>query len=221
VSAGWEAELTVAADILFPYWLLLRCFDRFGSESPHTRIELIESVLAGTTDAVVSGRANLAISARIPPGYVGDPLVRLRAIPVAHPDHPLHTLGRPVTLRDLRAHRQLIVRESDHLRATKPTLEAAQRWTVSHMSTSIIAAVQGFGYGWYPEEKIRPELAAGTLKPLPMREGGERFAEMYLVYADRENAGPGTLRLAEIIRELTSSECARKQARLPRSAALR
>ena len=221
VSAGWEAELTVAADILFPYWLLLRCFDRFGSESPHTRIELIESVLAGTTDAVVGGRANLAISARIPPGYVGDPLVRLRAIPVAHPDHPLHKLGRPVTLRDLRAHRQLIVRESDALRATKPTLEAAQRWTVSHMSTSIVAAVQGFGYGWYPEEKIRPELAAGTLKPLTMREGGERFAEMYLVYADRENAGPGTLRLAEIIRELTSSECARRQARLPRPAALR
>jgi hypothetical protein len=31
------------------------------------------------------------------------------------------------------------------------------------MSTSIVAAVQGFGYGWYPEEKIRPELAAGTL----------------------------------------------------------
>jgi DNA-binding transcriptional LysR family regulator len=221
VSAGWEAELTVAADILFPYWLLLRCFDRFATESPHTRIELIESVLAGTTDAVTSGRANLAISARIPPGLVGDPLVRLRAIPVAHPEHPLHKLGRPVALRDLRAHRQLIVRESDALRATKPTLEAAQRWTVSHMSTSIVAAVQGFGYGWYPEEKIRPELAAGTLKPLRMREGGERFAEMYLVYADRENAGPGTLRLAEIIREGTSGECARRDARLPRSAALR
>src|SRR5690242_960159 len=201
VSAGWEAELTVAADILFPYWLLLRCFDRFGTESPHTRIELIESVLAGTTDAVTSGRANLAISARIPPGLVGDPLVRLRAIPVAHPEHPLHKLGRPVALRDLRAHRQLIVRESDALRATKPTLEAAQRWTVSHMSTSIVAA--------------------GTLKPLRMREGGERFVEMYLVYADRENAGPGTLRLAEIIREGTSGECARRDARLPRSAALR
>ena len=221
VSAGWEAELSVAADILFPYWLLLRCFDRFGVESPHTRIELIESVLAGTTEAVTSGRANLAISSRIPPGYVADPLVRLRAIPVAHPEHPLHKLGRPVTLRDLRAHRQLIVRESDALRATKPTLEAVQRWTVSHMSTSIVAAVQGFGYGWYPEEKIRPELAAGTLKPLRMREGGERFAEMYLVYADRENAGPGTLRLAEIIREVTSGECARRNARLPRSAALR
>ncbi|HEX6792782.1 MAG TPA: LysR family transcriptional regulator [Casimicrobiaceae bacterium] len=213
VSAGWEAEITVAADTLFPYWLLLQCFDRFGNESPHTRIELIESVLAGTTEALTDGRADLAIASRIPPGYVADPLVRLRAIPVAHPDHPLHRLGRSVTLRDLRAHRQLIVRESDALRASKATLEASQRWTVTNMSTSIVAAVQGFGYGWYPEEKIRPELFAGTLKPLPMREGGERFAELYLIFADRENAGPGTVRLAEIIREHTAGECAQKQKR--------
>ena len=51
------------------------------------------------------------------------------------------------------------------------------------------------------------ELAAGTLKPLPMREGGVRFAQLYLVYADRENAGPGTVRLAEILVELARAEC--------------
>ena len=213
VSAGWEAEITIAADILFPYWLLMRCFDAFGSESPHTRIELIESVLAGTTEALTSGRADLAIAGVVPAGYVANPLVRLRAIPAAHPGHPLHALGRPLTLKDLRRHRQLIVRESDTLRATKTSLEASQRWTVSHMSTSIVAAAQGFGYGWYPEEKIRPELAAGTLKQLPMRDGGERFHELYLIYADRDDAGPGTRRLAEIIRERTAGECARAKAR--------
>jgi DNA-binding transcriptional LysR family regulator len=220
VSAGWEAQITVAADIVFPYWLLLQCFDRFGAESPHTRIELVESVLAGTTEAITGGRADLAIAGRIPSGYVADPLARLRTIPAASPRHPLHQLGRPLTPRDLRAHRQLIVRESDTMRATKPSLEAAQRWTVSSMSTSIIAAVQGFGYGWFPEEKIRPELTAGTLKPLPMREGGERFIELYLVFADRENAGPGTLRLAEIIRVHTAGACDREQEgskRLPSS----
>lgn len=209
VSAGWEAEITIAADIVFPYWLLLQGFNRFGKESPHTRIELIESVLAGTTAALADGRADLAISGLIPQGLVADPLVRLRMIPAAHPEHPLHQLGRRLTQRDLRAHRQLVVRESDALRASKPTLEASQRWTLGHMSTSIIAAVQGFGYGWYSEEKIRPELEAGTLKALPLREGGERFIELYLVFADRENAGPGTLRLAEIIREHTAGECVR------------
>jgi DNA-binding transcriptional LysR family regulator len=215
VSAGWEPELTVAADILFPYWLLLQCFDRFARESPHTRIELIESVLAGTTEALREGRANLAIAGDVPQGHVADPLVRLRTIPAASPKHPLHQLGRPVTPRDLRAHRQLIVRESDSLRATKATLEATQRWTVSNMSTSIIAAVQGFGYGRYPEDKIRPELTAGTLKELPMSEGGERFVQLYLIYADRENAGPGTLRLAAIIREHTSRACIRADAGKP------
>jgi DNA-binding transcriptional LysR family regulator len=208
VSAGWEAQITVAADIVFPYWLLLQCFDRFGQESAHTRIELIESVLAGTTEALTSGRADLALSPWIPQGYVGDSLVRLRMIPAASPRHPLFGLDRPLTQRDLRAHRQLVVRESDALRATKPVLEAPQRWTLGHMSTSIVAAVQGFGYGWYAEDKIRPELEAGTLKRLPMREGGERFGELYLVFADRENAGPGTLRLAAIIREHTRGACA-------------
>lgn len=201
VSAGWEAEITIAADIAFPYRVVLECFDRFGRESPHTRIELVESVLAGTAEAVLTKRADLAIGSPLPRGLAFDALTRLRFFPAAHPDHPLHRLGRPLTLRDLRAHRQLVTRESDTKRATKTTVEASQRWTVGHMSTSIIAATMGYGWGWYPEERLRLELAAGTLKRLPLLEGGERVAEFYLVYADRENAGPGVLRLAEIIRE--------------------
>lgn len=31
---------------------------------------------------------------------------------VAHPEHPLHRLGRPLNENDLRQHRQLVVRES-------------------------------------------------------------------------------------------------------------
>ena len=66
-----------------------------------------------------------------------------------------------------------------------------QRWTVSNMSTSIIAVRSGYGYAFLPEDKIRDELAAGTLKPVPVRDGGERFAQLYLVFADRDAAGPG------------------------------
>ena len=80
------------------------------------------------------------------------------------------------------------------------------------MSTSIIAARSGYGYAWLPEYKIRDELAAGTLKPLPLREGAERFVELYLVFADRDAAGPGTLRLAEIIRQKAAEECSRPNA---------
>ena len=207
LSAGWEAEIRVVMEIVFPTWLMLRCLDRFGAESPHTRIELVESVRGGTGEALLQGQAELAIAASVPAGFSGEPLMRMRFIPAAHPDHPLHHMGRKLTMQDLRAHRQLVVRETGVARAGRTTVEAAQRWTVSSMSTSIIAARAGYGYAWFPEDKIRDELTAGQLKPLPLREVGDRYAELYLVFADRDAAGPGTLRLAEIIAERVKSEC--------------
>jgi DNA-binding transcriptional LysR family regulator len=207
-SAGWESEIRIAAEIVFPAWLLLRCFDQLNAESAHTRIEYYETVIAGTNEMLVSGRVDLAITAIIPQGFAGTPLMPLRMMLVAHPGHPLHQLGRPLTMRDLRAHRQLVVRETGELRPTKTSVEATQRWTVSHTSTAIFAASMGFGYGWFPEERIRGELQRGALKPLPLREGTERLGQLYLVYADRDNAGPGTLRLAEIIQERVQEECA-------------
>jgi len=207
VSAGWEAELRIAMEHIFPTRVMFRALDLFSLESPHTQIELVESVLGGTTEALTRAEVDLAVTPIVPPGFSGAPLMRMRFLPVAHPDHPLHRLGRPVTQDDLRAHRQLIVRESGSTRATRLHLEAAQRWTVSHMTTSIQAARQGCGYALLPEEKIREELGNRTLVPLPMQEGGERYAELYLVYADRDAAGPGVLRLGEIIRETVSQTC--------------
>jgi len=207
LSAGWEPEIALAAEIVFPRWLLFKSLERFARESPHTRIEVIESVLGGTQEALTQRQVDFAVAGMIPPGFAGDALLRLRFLLVARADHALHRLGREPTLQDLRAHRQLVVRESGALRATRPWLEAAQRWTVSHMATSLEAVRAGYGYAWFPQEMIRAELAAGSLKALPLREGGERYAQLYLVYADRDGAGPGVLRLADIVRETVKSEC--------------
>lgn len=209
LSAGWEAEIRLAAEIIFPTWLLLDCLDQLGKESPHTRIEVIESVLGGTTEALLLGQVDLAIASMVPPGFLGMPLMRLRFVPVASPGHPLHQLGRELTLRDLRAHRHLVVRESGTKRSSKIlTVDVTQRWTVSHSATSVEAVKKGYGFAWFAEDKIRDELRDGSLKPLPLRDGGERFTELYLVLADPDSAGPGTRRLAEIIRESVGRECA-------------
>lgn len=211
LSAGWEAEIRVAAEVIFPTWLMLECLDKLGGESPHTRVELIESVLGGTTEALLHGLVDLAIAGTVPPGFLGIPLMRLRFIPVASPSHPLHQLQRPLTMEDLRGHRHLVVRETGTKRATRVmSLDTTQRWTVSNFATSIEAVRSGYGFAWYPEEKIRAELRDGSLKCLPMRDGGERFTELYLVLADPDSAGPGTRRLAEIIRETVGMECAER-----------
>src|SRR5271166_5017313 len=209
LAAGWESELRLAVEIIFPTWLLLQCFARFGEEHPQTRIELFESVLSGTEEALLRRNVDLAICSQVPPGFAGDPLMRLRFIAMAHPKHPLHELGRELALQDLRKHRHLIIRDTGSQRRSGSWLGAEQHWTVSHKTTSIKAAGMGLGFAWFPEDTVRDELERGVLKPLPMREGGERWGELYLVFADRDYAGAGALRLAEIIREHVAQTCRR------------
>lgn len=205
-SAGWEAEISMAVEILFPNWVMFECLHRFGLESPQTRIEWFETVLDGTLEALTSGKVDLAIASSIPPGFAAEKLVDLQIIPVAHPDHELHQLDRPVEYRDLRKHRHVVVRDSGSKRDKKSrTVEATQRWTVSNMSTSIGAVSRGYGFAWLSADKIRNELSNGELKKLPLRDVREYSAPLYLVFADREGAGPGVLRLAAIIREQLSA----------------
>jgi DNA-binding transcriptional LysR family regulator len=207
LAAGWEPELRLAVEIIFPTWLLLRCFARFADERPQTRVELYETVMSGTEEMLLQRRVDLAICSQVPPGFSGDALMRLYVVAAAHPDHPLHHLGRELTLQDLRKHRHLVIRDTGSQRRAGSRVGAEQIWTVSHKATSIHAACMGLGFAWFPDETIRNELEQGLLKPLPLREGARLSAELYLVFADRDYAGPGALRLAEIIREQVQSTC--------------
>jgi DNA-binding transcriptional LysR family regulator len=200
LARGWEPEVRIAVDIIFPTWLLLECFAEFGRERPDTRIELIESVLGGTEEALTDGRVDLAIGGNVPGGFLGDPLMQVRFVCAAAPSHPLHQLGRTLALEDLRQHRHLVVRDSGALRSRSGGWLNERRWTVTHKATSIRAACMGLGFAWYPAESIREELASGALAPLPLAEGRERYVTLYLIYADAEAVGPGARRLADILR---------------------
>jgi DNA-binding transcriptional LysR family regulator len=211
LGEDWDPELRLAVDIVYPTWALLNSMRRFGEERPQTRIQLYESVLGGTDEALFKRVVDLAISTHVPQGFSGDSLLRLRFIAAAHPDHPLHRLGRLLTLDDLREHRHLIIRDSavQHTRESGGWLGSEQRWTVSHKATQISAACHGMGFAWFPEDSIRRELEEGTLKPLPMREGGERFGEAYLVFADPDFPTPSAARMAEILKEDVLKLCPR------------
>jgi DNA-binding transcriptional LysR family regulator len=65
----------------------------------------------------------------------------------------------------------------------------------------------GLGFAWFPEENIRDELRAGTLKVLPLRDGPHRYGNLYLIFADPESIRPGAQRLASIIRNAVKDRC--------------
>ena len=207
LARGWEPEIRLAVDIIFPTWLLLECMAAFGEEHPDTRIELVESVLGGTEDALTDGRADIAIGGVVPGGFMGDPLMQVRFVCAAAPSHPLHKAGGALTLDDLRQYRHLVLRDSGAMRSRSSGWLNEKRWTVTSKATSIRAACMGLGYAWYPEESIREELDSGGLVPLPLAHGGERYVMLYLVHADRDTAGPGVRRLSGILRDRVAATC--------------
>lgn len=203
LGESWDPELSMAVDIVFPTWVLLQSMQHFGKERPMTRIQLYESVLGGTDEALRQGVVDLAISTHVPQGFSGDALMRLRFVAAARPDHPLHQLGRALTLDDLREHRHLFIRDSaaQRTRESGGWQGADQRWTVSHKATQIAAACHGLGFAWFPEHSIRRELDEGVLEPLPLREGAERFGETYVIFADPDFPSASAVRMVEIIKQ--------------------
>ncbi|WP_286239558.1 LysR family transcriptional regulator [Neptuniibacter halophilus] len=200
-AEGWEPEIRIAMDTLFPAWLMLEVIDQFVQQRPLTRISLQETVLSGTDEALLHNAADLVIGARVPPGFLGDPLLGIEFIAVASPSHPLHQLQRPLDYQDLRLHRQLVVRDSGSRGVDSGWLGADQRLTLSHIGTSIEAACRGLGYAWYPTLKIRKELDSGELKPLTLAVGNKRRLELCLIYSQGNYAGPATRLFGELLQK--------------------
>ena len=208
LAAGIEAEVHLAVDTIFPNQILLSAIRAFAEEFSETRIELFETVISGVSDMLSKGEVQLAITPTVPQGWLGDRLIELEMCCVAHPDHPLHRLGRALNERDLKQHRQLVVRESSERRTRGAGwLRSEQRLTVSTMGTRIQALCRGLGFAWSPMLKITRELEAGLLKPLPLERGGTRFVVLYLVLADDQGAGPATRAMARHIETQVSLAC--------------
>ncbi len=207
LASGWEAEITVSIDVIFPDACLYAALRAFEADGHGTRVELLETVLSGSTDAITVHNADLTVTSQVPPGLLGEPLLDIEFVCVAHPTHALFQLHRPLTRNDLRRARQIVVRDSGPRRAgNAPWLEAEQRWTVSHLHTSIRLLSEGFGFAWVPVGKIRQCLADGTLQALPLRVGGQRKTTLHMALADEDRAGPAVRLFADTLRRLSQQE---------------
>lgn len=201
LSVKVEPLVKIAADLIIPPARVLACLAIFAEDFPDTRVEIFESVLSGTEEALLQRQVDLAIGSRVPTGFMGDKLMTVKMRGVSSPSHPLQHLGRAATYEDMRQHRQIIVRDSgQYRRQSEGWQEAEQRWTVSHIKTSLDAIRMGLGYAWLPDAYVNEDIAAGRLQYLPIEVGAEREVATYITFADRDFTGPATRRLAEILK---------------------
>ncbi len=192
LQAGTETLLRIAVDIIFPSDLLYNVLSKVSEEFPLLRIEIEETVLSGANSLLDSGNVDIAISPFPYPGGFSEDLCEIDFAAVAHVDHPLHALDRALTLEDLKSHRQIVVRDSSAERKVDAGwLGAEQRWTVSHIRTSVDMISQGLGFAWLPIAIIKKELEEGLLLPLPIdSNSGLRRAMLYLTFEDGDGLGP-------------------------------
>ena len=96
----------------------------------------------------------------------------------------------------------------------QPSLELAPDVALELVQALAVQSQYVVVLAFRPPPDLEPERAPdplnvdadhpGALAAAP--EGGDRYAELYLVFGDRENAGPGVLRLAQLLRERVA-EC--------------
>ncbi len=203
IERGWEPEIQLVVDAAFPSYKLIQALRAFAPLDRGTRVQLREVILSGAEDALHSGEAHLAIAANVPQGWLGEELCEVEFIAVAHPNHPLHELGRPLTQDDLVRETHVVIRDSGITRKQDAGwLGSEHRWTVSNLNTAVTFISHGLGFGWLPRHGIEPQLEEGLLLPLLLREGQAYHRHLYLVYGHPEQIGPATRQLAELISEV-------------------
>jgi len=204
LEQGWEAEIRLAVEASYPTQKLMDALKQFEPLGKDTRIRLQEVVLSGGEEILLSGEADLVISPYVPQGFLGEELVKVNFIAVAHPDHALHQLDRKLTTHDLNRETHVVVSDSGSKGIDSGWLSDSKRWMVTSLESARKIISSGLGFGWLPEKEIEQQINNAELKCLPLKEGQQRTGILYLVYADLEQVGPATRQLAEILKQVSN-----------------
>jgi DNA-binding transcriptional LysR family regulator len=191
LKQGWEPELRLVVDAAFPRPRLLGIIAELQQSCPSTQIQLADEVLSGAEDAITGGTADVVVTSRVPPGFLGDWLLDVRFIAVARPDHALFDLGREITTDDLVRHVQAVIRDSGAVHPRdEGWLGAERRFTVSSMEASLATLMAGLAYAWLPEHLLADRLHDGSLRRLPLAIGSARNVSLHIVAVRPDLLGP-------------------------------
>lgn len=168
LDTGWEPHLRIVVDSIVPLPPLLSCIDRFHQLGRLTQVHLTEQVMAGSWEALQSGRVDLAI------GLSGEGVSgQFELLPMAEAEfvfavgahHELAQLNRPVSAADLQQQTAVIVSDSalDLPSRNSGLFDSRQQLFVANMHAKIAAQVAGVGVGFLPKHLIKRQIADGSL----------------------------------------------------------
>ena len=194
IAGGWEPQLAIAIDQVYPEQLLLPLVSRFyemqSAQNTNTNVRILAEVLTGPWDALESGRADIAIGSgqiALPKLFRRKKIGSVGFIYVAAPNHSVFgadpSLDNNKMGFDIENYRGIAIADTARQRPAhsvrlglrQPTL------TVSSFAAKIAALEAGLGIGTVPTALARDALTRGTLKQIPIDMDSDR-AELYLAW---------------------------------------
>ncbi|KLV08415.1 LysR family transcriptional regulator [Photobacterium ganghwense] len=149
LAHGWELELTIAYDGVIKVDTLFPIVEALAERSK-TKIRFREEILAGAWEALAQDRADLLISPNpsvAPHDVKIQPLGKMDAVWVAHPDHPIHKHDNPLDPAVRKQYRGIAVADTArHLPPlTHNILDDQPLLTVTSMHDKLQALKAGLG----------------------------------------------------------------------------
>jgi len=192
---GFEAELCIAVDVMFPAARLGDVLKSFQREFPTVALRLHVEALGAVAALVLDGRARVGISGPLTTIIAGaDQLERIYAgsvelVPVAAPDHPLAKL-HPVPPGATRDHIQLVLTDRSPLTEGRDfSVLSPRTWRLADLSAKHALLREGIGWGSMPLPMVEPDLVNGTLVRLALPDN--RGLEYMFDAIYRTDAPPG------------------------------
>lgn len=209
VASGVETELSIAISDLFDNKAIFPILDAFYAQNFGTRLKLLREVYGGGWDALVSGRADIALG--VPGdgpsggGYTTIPMGTLEFIYAVSKNHPLAKLAEPLQNLDIMKYRSISAADSSRNLAprTSGILTGQDVLTVPDMQTKLQAQIAGLGVGYLPRKLAEQYIASGELV---MKQVAEPRHEVTAFLAWRSNGGKAQQWLLEQLQQLTLNE---------------
>jgi DNA-binding transcriptional LysR family regulator len=178
VASGWEVELRIAVDTVVSFDRIRPMLEDFYTAGAPTRLRFGHEVLDGGWDALLGGRADLAIGvghdapaqAFTAGGFSMRPLGEVRFVYCMAPHHPLADTPGPLTDELLMGHRAVAIANTARTLPGRSSglLSGQDSITVATLGQKIALLIAGVGAGYLPEPFAKPHLAAGRLVARPI-----------------------------------------------------
>lgn len=184
LQQGWGPEVRLAMDPGFPPDLLIQAL-RSTATFPH-KISLNVKDLTPdqARQALHDNEVELAISTQLAFGFAGRQLIEIEHIAVAHPDNPLFSLKREITVDDLKTQSRIAISGLNHHGAAESAYRLPRYprpWHVSSLDRAISVLRHGIGYAWLPKYQVQQWIDGNQIRSLPLASGASYKTHLYLI----------------------------------------